>query len=145
MSLTLTNISKKLENLGACELSCVFTTSCCSLVASVLCCKSQGPGSILRQESCAMFYMFLMLYDIYGMVWYTQVLILYLVLTRKFIYLNNKIDLVSFQEGEEGELKSETIWTKNSHLLREAWGLWPGPSLKILANPQSLDFWTLRF
>ena len=30
------------------------------------------------------------------------------VLTRKFRYLNNKIDLAVFQECEEGELKSET-------------------------------------
>ena len=34
------------------------------------------------------------------------------VLTRKFKYLNNKIDLVDFQEDEEGELKSENIWKK---------------------------------
>ena len=45
------------------------------------------------------------------------------VLTRIFRYLNNKIDLAVFQEGEEGELKSETGWTKVSDLLREALGL----------------------
>ena len=58
------------------------------------------------------------------MVWYTQVeLVLEIsVLTRKFEYLNNKIDLAVFQEGEEGELKTENIWTKNSPLLREVLG-----------------------
>ena len=75
-----------------------------------------------------MFYvlhMFLMLYDIYGMVWYTQVeLVLVIsVLTRKFRQMYNKIDLAVFQDGEEGELKSEDMWTKNSPLLREALGL----------------------
>ena len=34
----------------------------------------------------------------------------------------NKIDLAVFQEGEGGELKSETVWTKVSGLLREALG-----------------------
>ena len=34
----------------------------------------------------------------------------------------NKIDLAIFQEGEEGELKSENVWTKASGLLREALG-----------------------
>ena len=50
-------------------------------------------------------------YDIYGMVWYTQVelVIVISVLTRKFRDLNNEIDLAIFQEGEEGELKSENI------------------------------------
>ena len=65
-----------------------------------------------------------MLCDIYGMVWYTQVeLVLVIsVLTRKFRYLNNKIDLSVIQESEEAELKSENILTKNSPLLREALG-----------------------
>ena len=64
--------------------------------------------------------MFLRLYDIYGMVWYMEVEIVLVisVLTRNFTYLNNKIDLAIFQEGEEGELKSENILTKNSRLLR---------------------------
>ena len=57
--------------------------------------------------------MLLMLYDIYGMVWYTQVelknLVLNSVLTRKFRYLNNKTNLAILQGGEEGELKSEYI------------------------------------
>ena len=46
---------------------------------------------------------------IYGMVWYTQVeLVLEIsVLTRKFRYLNNKIDLAIFQKSEGGEWKSE--------------------------------------
>ena len=63
-------------------------------------------------------------YDINGIIWYTQVeLVLVIsVLTRKFRYLNNKIDLTIFQEGKEGELKSENILTKNSPLLREALG-----------------------
>ena len=58
------------------------------------------------------------------MVWYTQIeLVLVIsVLARKFRYLNNKIDMAIFQEGEEGELKSENIRTKNSPLLREALG-----------------------
>ena len=34
----------------------------------------------------------------------------------------NKIDLVVFQEGEEGELKSENVWTKDIGLFREALG-----------------------
>ena len=43
------------------------------------------------------------------MVWYTQVeLVLVIsVLTWKFRYFNNKIDLAIFQEGEESELKNE--------------------------------------
>ena len=43
------------------------------------------------------------------MVWYTQVeLVLVIsVLTRKFRYLNNKIDLAVFQDGELKSEKSE--------------------------------------
>ena len=65
-------------------------------------------------------------YDIYVMEWYIQVeLVLAIsVLTRKLTrYLNNKIDLAVFQEGEEGELKSENILTKNSSFVERG----PGP------------------
>ena len=45
------------------------------------------------------------------------------ILTRKFRYLNIKIDLAVIQESEEGgELKSENIITKISDLLREDLG-----------------------
>ena len=56
-----------------------------------------------------MFYIFFNVYDIYGMVWYNQVELVLVnsVQTRKFSYLNNKINLAVFQEGEDGELKSE--------------------------------------
>ena len=84
-------------------------TSCCSLVARV----SRSLVHFLGKTIVLCF---------------TQVeLVLVIsVLTGKFRYFNNKIDLAIFQEGEEGELKSENILTKNSH----SWGRWPGPSLK---------------
>ena len=51
-------------------------------------------------------------YDIFGMVWYTQVelvLLVISVLTRIFRYLNNKIYLAVFQKGEGTGLKSENV------------------------------------
>ena len=65
MSLKLTNISYKLENLGA---------TSCSLVVRVLRCSLKVPSSILGARLlCYFLHMFLMLYDIYDMVWYIQV------------------------------------------------------------------------
>ena len=71
MSLTITNISHKLEK-----------SSCCSLVVRVLCCKSQSLG---KTFVLCFTYVF-NVYDIYGMVWNTQVelVIVISVLTRKF-------------------------------------------------------------
>ena len=50
-------------------------------------------------------------YDIFGMVWYTQVELVLVIsaLTRIFRYLNNKIDLAIFQNGEGTGLKSENV------------------------------------
>ena len=51
------------------------------------------------------------MYDIFGMVWYTQVELVLVIsaLTRIFRYLNNKIDLAVFQKGEGTGLKSENV------------------------------------
>ena len=50
-------------------------------------------------------------YDIFGMVWYTQVELVLVIsaLTRIFRYLNNKIDLAIFQKVEGTSLKSEKL------------------------------------
>ena len=48
--------------------------------------------------------------------------------------IHYKIEYAIFQEGKRDEFKSEKVLTKNSSLLREALGLWPGPSLIILAS-----------
>ena len=50
-------------------------------------------------------------YDIFGMVRYTQVGLVLVIsaLTRIFRYLNNKIDLAVFQKGEGTGLKSENV------------------------------------
>ena len=67
----------------------------------VLCCKSQGsrfnPSARLL---CCFTYVF-NVYDIFGMVWYSQVELVLVIspLTRIFRYLNNKIDLAVFQKG----------------------------------------------
>ena len=55
--------------------------------------------------------MFFNVYDIFGMVWHTQVELVLVIstLTRIFKYLNNKIDLAIFQKGEGTSLKSENV------------------------------------
>ena len=63
-------------------------------------------------------------YDIFGMVWYTQVELFLVIsaLTRIFRYLNNKIDMAVFQKGEGTGLEWQCL-NKSCHLLREAFCL----------------------
>ena len=81
-----------------------------ALAVRVLCFKSQGPWfNPWARLLCYVLHVF-NVYDIYSMVWYTQVELVLVIsfLARKFRYLNIKIDLAIFQKDEEGELKSET-------------------------------------
>ena len=64
---------------------------------------------------CCVLHMFLInVYDIFGMVWYTQVELVLVIsaLTRIFRYLNSKLELAVFQKGHGTGLKSENVLTK---------------------------------